>query len=150
MQLSELIQEETILLALQADSRNSCIQAMTESLVQSGSVSDAVLFMESVFNREKTGSTGIGFGVAIPHGKSAGVQSPAVAFAQFATPVDWKSLDDQPVQIAFLIAVPETSAGQDHLKILATLSRKLIHAEFRQKLICAKSATEVLEILASV
>ena len=150
MELNSLLKEQHIQLNLQASTREEVLQQMTDTLVQTGSVSDASAFVDEVLTREGTGSTGIGFSVAIPHGKSKGVAEPGLAYAHLDTPVDWNSMDGKPVSLVFLIAVPEEQAGNEHLKILVALSRKLIHAEFREQLAAAKTSQEIYDILGTL
>ncbi|TCS83846.1 PTS sugar transporter subunit IIA [Tepidibacillus fermentans] len=147
MDLSTLIKEETISLSLEATDKKDVISKMANKMAQAGYISDVNLYTEAVFTREEKGSTGIGFQVAIPHGKSKGVSKPGLAFARLAQPTEWQSLDGQPVSMVFLIAVPEEQAGNEHLQILAALSRKLIHEEFRNQLMSAKTAQEVLSLI---
>ncbi|MEB3101738.1 PTS sugar transporter subunit IIA [Ferviditalea candida] len=147
MNISDIISKETICLHLQAGSKREAIEQMSAMFTQSGHVTEPALFVSDVFVREATGSTGIGFGVAIPHGKSAAVSKPGLAFAKFAQPVEWNSLDNKPVTMAFLIGVPQQQAGQEHLKILTLISRKLVHESFREQLQNAGSAEDILQLL---
>ncbi|WP_202077362.1 PTS sugar transporter subunit IIA [Caldalkalibacillus salinus] len=147
MNIADLLTEESILLSLQTNAKDACIKELTNALKKQGKINDAESYVNAVLKREDEGTTGIGFGVAIPHGKSSGVTEPGLAFAQLEEPVDWQSLDGVPVSIVFLIAVPESQAGNEHLQILSTLSRKLIHEEFREKLNKAKNSQEVLQVL---
>lgn len=147
MDLTNLLKEETILLPIDVQTKEESIEKMAESMVKAGFVTDKPSYIETVLNREKIGSTGIGFGVAIPHGKSRGVKTPGLAFARLSRPLDWQSLDGNPVSIVFLIAVPEENVGNEHLQILITISRKLMHEDFRNQLFNANTPKEVLEIL---
>lgn len=147
MNISELLSTESIFLPSTATTREEAIQQMASGMKASGAVTDEASYVDAVMAREQQSSTGIGFGVAIPHGKSAGVAKAALAFSRFAEPIDWESLDDQPAQIAFMIGVPEANAGNEHLQILVALSRKLIHEEFRAELINAQSKQEIIDIL---
>lgn len=150
MDLTSLLKKETILLPLEVQSKEECIDKMAESLVQSGSVKDKDIYVTAVLEREIKGSTGIGFGVAIPHGKSNGVAEPGLSFARLAKPIDWQSLDGSPVSMVFMIAVPEEQVGNEHLKILMAISRKLIHEDFRNQLLEAKESDEIVSILKSI
>ncbi|MRN53627.1 PTS sugar transporter subunit IIA [Paenibacillus monticola] len=147
MNIHELLTEETIFLPLETGTKETIIAQMTEGLKLSGSVTDAEQYVRDVLIREATGSTGIGFGVAIPHGKSSGVAKPGLALARLSEPTDWDSLDGTPVSIVFLIAVPQENVGNEHLKILVALSRKLIHDEFRESLLNASTKQELIDIL---
>lgn len=150
MEILDIIKDETVFLGLDVATREECLQAMVDGMEKAGFVNDKAAYLATVNERENKGSTGIGFGVAIPHGKSSGVVSAGLAFARLAKPIDWNSLDGKPVQIVFLIGVPEKDAGNEHLKILIALSKKLIHEDFRQKLLAINSAAELYTVLQSV
>jgi len=147
MNVTTLLSKETIHLSLEAGTKEECIAQMADSLAKTGVLSNKDQFVEAVIQREAVGSTGVGFGFAIPHGKSAGVAQPGLAFARLTQPLDWQSIDGQDVNMLFMIAVPEEKAGNEHLQILAALSRKLIHEEFRNRLAQAQSAEEIMDIL---
>lgn len=150
MDILNIIKDETVFLELDSSSREECLQVMIDGMEKAGFVNDKAAYLTTVNEREEKGSTGIGFGVAIPHGKSSGVASAGLAFARLAKPIDWNSLDGNPVQIVFLIGVPEKDAGNEHIKILIALSRKLIHEEFRKKLLAVNSSAELYAILQSI
>lgn len=150
MNIHDLLNKDSIFLPLESGSREEIIRKMAVGLQASGSVTDLEQYVQAVLAREQQSSTGIGFGVAIPHGKSAGVAKASLSFARLSAPADWESLDDEPVSMVFMIAVPEENVGNEHLKILVALSRKLIHEEFRQQLLNAKSVDEVIEIVKSI
>ncbi|WP_411345892.1 PTS sugar transporter subunit IIA [Paenibacillus sp. WLX1005] len=147
MNIRELLQSQSIFLPSTSATREEAIQQMAAGMHEAGAVSDTSAYVAAVTAREQQSSTGIGFGVAIPHGKSAGVTRAALAFARFQTPLDWDSLDGEPAQMAFMIGVPEANTGNEHLHILVALSRKLIHEEFRNELLQASSKEEVIDIL---
>ncbi|WP_411954572.1 PTS sugar transporter subunit IIA [Alkalibacillus sp. S2W] len=147
MELKELLKKEHVLLDLDANSRDESLDELIKVMQNTGVVEDAAVYKEAVLNREAEGSTGIGFGVAIPHGKSTGVSEPGLAFARLTNEVDWQSLDGNPVTSVFMIAIPEEQAGNEHLQILSQLSRKLMHEDFRQKLQDASSSDELLAAL---
>lgn len=96
--------------------------------------------------REEKGTTGVGKGVAIPHVKSDAVKKPAVAFGRSKIGIDYGSMDEKLSHLFFLITVPEESHDK-HLKLLAQLSRQLIHDDFRNNLLEAKNEDEVMSIL---
>ncbi|MFD1955563.1 PTS sugar transporter subunit IIA [Paenibacillus thailandensis] len=150
MNIQDLLHEKSILIPLAGTDKKAIISDMIDGLVASGSVSDKQQYMEAVLARESTGSTGIGFGVAIPHGKSAGVDRPGLAFAKLASPVEWQSLDGEPVKAVFMIAVPEAAAGNEHLQILIALSRKLIDSGFREKLMAVEGPEQLESLLATI
>jgi fructose-specific phosphotransferase system IIA component len=96
--------------------------------------------------REAQSTTGIGMGIAIPHGKSNAVKKTSIAFGRSERGVDFQSLDSELAHLFFLIAVPE-DAKDEHLRLLSQLSRKLVHQEVRQRLMETGSKEEVLKIL---
>lgn len=147
MNISSVIKKDIIFLNLEAKSRDDALQQIIDGMAAGGYVSDKSKYMSAVMEREKKGTTGIGFGVAIPHGKSEGVTSPCVAYARLATPVDWNSFDGKLVNNIFLIGVPNENAGNDHLKILIELSKNLMHDEFRAALEKASTQDDILAVL---
>lgn len=150
MDISNLLNKDSIFIGLDAADRNECLDILIEGMNKAGKISNKSVYLDAVLERERKGSTGVGFGVAIPHGKSDGVAKPGLAFARLTKPIDWNSLDGKPVEIVFLIGVPEKDAGDEHIKILVAISRKLIHEEFRQKLLNVKTSEDVIEILRSI
>jgi len=148
MDVTNLLQDEAILLDWAVDSKEGCLNALADRLVETGAVADKGAFLDAVLRREAHGSTGVGFGLAIPHGKSSGVVRPGVAFARLKTPLDWGSLDGAPVTLVFLLAVPEAEAGNTHLQLLAQLARKVMDEGVRQRLQQAKEPVDVRQALA--
>ncbi|HET7656728.1 MAG TPA: fructose PTS transporter subunit IIA [Bacillales bacterium] len=124
-----MIDNENILFQLEAGSQEEAIRKLVGKAVENGRVNDLETVVEAVLNREKEGTTGFGKGVAIPHGKSSGVIEPTLMFAKTAEGLEWHSMDDKPVEMIFLILVPEESHSE-HLQVLAKLARKLMHDEF--------------------
>jgi fructose PTS system EIIA component len=150
MTVTELLDVKSVKIPLSAPSKEEAIRLLVDSLAEGGSVTDKAAYLEAVLQRETTGSTGIGFGVAIPHGKSPGVAKAGIAFAKLAQPLEWASLDGNPVQVVFMIAVPQEAAGNEHLKILIAISRKLIDEEFRGKLLAVTNYDELAALLADI
>lgn len=150
MDISSIISKEMIVLDLKAGSREDVLDVLMNGMEKQGHILDNAAYLAAVNERESKGSTGIGFGVAIPHGKSAGVKDACIAFARLSTPVEWRSFDGNPVSCVFLIGVPEANAGNDHLKILIAISKKLMHEDFRTALLQAKTEEDVLTLLRSI
>ncbi|WP_373228790.1 PTS sugar transporter subunit IIA [Cohnella sp.] len=150
MNINSLLDDQSIFIPLASNDKNTIISDMIDGLVSSGSVTDKEAYMNAVLTRESTGSTGIGFSVAIPHGKSPGVVKPGLAFAKLSTQADWQSLDGEPVKVVFMIAVPEAAAGNEHLQILIALSRKLIDSDFREQLMAVEQPEELKSLLAKI
>lgn len=136
---------ETILLDCPATDKASVIRAIADHAVKIGLVNDAKTYVAAVEHRESEFSTGVGHGVAIPHGKSEAVNSAFVIYARVNN-VEWESFDGAPVDLVFQIGVPASDAGETHLKMLAALSRKLMKDEFRDAVRHAADEQAVLEV----
>ncbi len=149
MNVSELIDLPLIQLKLKAKSKDQVIHELCEILKSEDRISDLDLFIDDVNEREALGSTGIGFKIAIPHTKSKYVTKPSLVFGRTEKGIEFESSDNEPAKLFFLIAMPEEGSNA-HLKVLALLSRNLIHEEFRDQLLEAKTAKEALEILHTI
>ncbi len=145
--IQELFTKDLMIDALKATTKDEVIKEMVEQLDTAGKLINKAAFLDAVFAREAEYSTGIGMGIAIPHGKSKGVKVPSLVFARSEAGVDYESMDGEPAYLFFMVAVPE-SANEDHLKILGLLSRKLMHKETREQLMAAESYEKVIEIIA--
>jgi len=146
MKISDILSKDTINLNLKSSDKESVIKELISLLAKTGSIVDKEEFFNAVWGREKTYSTGIGMGIAIPHGKSKAVKDAAIAFGKSERGIDFDSLDGKPAHLFFLIAVPEESHDL-HLKLISTLSRKLMHEEVRRALYEADTEEKVLEAL---
>jgi fructose-specific phosphotransferase system IIA component len=151
MKLSDLMTSELVKLDLQGSTKDAIMDEMIGMLEEVQALNNREAFKSALYEREAQGSTGIGFGIAIPHGKSdAAVKAPRVAFGIKKAGVDWDSLDGEAANLVFMIAVPGTHAGNEHLKILQMLSRKLIDDEFRESLLQASSVEEIMSLMNSI
>lgn len=144
--IQELFTQNLFLPELKATSKNEAIEEMVALLDREGLLKDKAAYLQAVLDRENEYSTGIGMGVAIPHGKSSGVATPALVFARSRGGVDFDSMDEKPSYLLFLVAVPEESADT-HLKVLSSLSRKLMHQDVRESLMNADSYEAIVQIL---
>ena len=122
-----------------------CLEMAISLMEKSGNISDYKAYKEQVFFRETEGTTGIGDGIAIPHGKCAAVKSPGLAAMVIPNGVEYEALDGEPVDLLFLIAAPNTKDNV-HLDVLAKLSRLLMHEDFVSGLKAAKTPDEFLQI----
>ncbi|PYZ95931.1 PTS fructose transporter subunit IIA [Alteribacter lacisalsi] len=150
MKLTDITNEALIDVELNGNTKEEIIDELIGRLDDNGVLKSQRKFKKAIVKREKEGSTGIGFSIAIPHGKSKAVLVPRVAFGIKRDGVDWESADGEDAQLVFMIAVPEKSAGDEHLKILQMLSRKLMDEEFRQQLLEARNSKEALQLLEKV
>ena len=130
---------------LKTTDKQAAISELANTFLTKGVVTNDSVYLEAVMKREEESTTGIGFGVAIPHGKSAAVAEPSLAFGRSQAGIHYDSMDGKPVHLMFLIAVPETS-NDEHLRILSKLSRKLMHEDVRQKLMTVTDAEEIYQI----
>lgn len=130
---------------LKTTDKQAAISELANTFLTKGVVANDSVYLEAVMKREEESTTGIGFGVAIPHGKSAAVAEPSLAFGRSQAGIQYDSMDGKPVHLMFLIAVPETS-NDEHLRILSKLSRKLMHEDVRQKLMTVTDAEEIYQI----
>lgn len=145
--ITDLLHDNTILLDLDEQSKDDVITKLSQELVNTGNITDLEKFKTAIHNRENESTTGIGMGIAIPHGKSAYVTKPTLAFARSTDGIDWQSLDGSDAQLIFMIAVPENNKEDIHLKILQRLSRKLMDDDFRKELLAAPDKQAIKTLL---
>ncbi|MFE9454648.1 fructose-specific PTS transporter subunit EIIC [Streptomyces sp. NPDC006739] len=148
--LSGHLTRRTVRIALGAAGKEDAVREMAELLARSGRVVDVEELVAAALRREEQGTTGLGEEIAIPHAKTDAVSAPVVGFARSAEGVEWGSPDGTKARLVFMIAVPEAAAGDEHLRILALLSRKLMDAGFRERLLTAPDERAVLEVLGEV
>ncbi|KUN98189.1 fructose-specific PTS transporter subunit EIIC [Streptomyces caeruleatus] len=147
---SGYLTQQTVKVQLLADDKESAIREMSELLARTGKVADVDELVATALRREAQGTTGLGEEIAIPHAKTDAVTAPVVGFARSAEGVEWGSLDGTTARLVFMIAVPEAAAGDEHLRILALLSRKLMDAGFRERLLAADDERAVLGVLSEI
>lgn len=142
-----MFKPDRCLLNYPASTRDEVIKTLASHAVSIGLVSDVDAYQAAVFHRETEFSTGVGYGIAIPHGKSEGVNEAFVLFAK-VNHVEWNAFDGQPVDLVFQIGVPASDAGETHLRLLATLSRKLMNENFREAIRQALSIEALMALFA--
>nr|WP_244329052.1 fructose-specific PTS transporter subunit EIIC [Streptomyces puniciscabiei] len=148
--LSGHLDARTVKSALQAVEKEAAVREMAELLAGSGRVTDVDELVATALRREEQGTTGLGEEIAVPHAKTDAVTAPVVGFARSAEGVEWGSLDGTKARLVFMIAVPEAAAGDEHLRILALLSRKLMDPGFRERLLAAPDEGAMLDVLGEV
>ncbi len=146
MKISELLKQKLIIADLKASSKNLALEEMVACLSSHRQGIDPKDLYTVLIEREKLGSTGIGNGIAIPHGKLEGLDSICLVFARSTGGIEFESLDGKPVHLIFLLVAPFNSAGV-HLKALARLSRLLKEKSFRDNLSAAPDADELFKIV---
>lgn len=147
MKLTEILTEARIDLGLDAVDKDQVIERLVDLVWGGLQDVEREPILKAVRAREQLMSTGVGNGVAIPHGKTNAVKSLVAAFGRCPVPVDYDALDGQPVQLVFMLVGPEDAAGP-HIKALSRISRLLSYEEFRVRLQNAATPEEVLEAIA--
>jgi phosphoenolpyruvate-protein phosphotransferase len=144
-----LIDSSLVIIDSDARSKVEAIKELTGLIVAAGRAADAHALENAVWAREDTYATGMGFGFAIPHCKSETVRSATIAVLRLNEPIDWGATDGEPVRMAIMLAIPGggAEAAKAHMQVLARLARKLMHEEFREHLMQASSADELVAAL---
>ena len=145
MKISQLLDKKAIIADLNASDKKGVIDELSRALSTTTSASAKDIAMV-LMEREQLGSTGIGGGLAIPHGKLDAAKSIRVGFGLSKKGVEYDSLDNKPVHLFFLLLTPENSAG-GHLKVLAQISKMLKMDQFKKKLMTAESVDAIYDII---
>lgn len=145
MELGDLITPEAIIPTLKAKNKKQVLQELAEKAAGLTGL-DARDIFETLLQRERLGSTGVGRGIAIPHGRVAALQSIVSVFARLEQPIDFEALDEEPVDLIFLLLAPE-HAGADHLKALARISRLLREPQSIEKLRASHDRAALYSVL---
>lgn len=146
MKITDLLSKESIELNGQVKTKKEALDAMVSLMEKRGNLSDVEEYRQAVYAREEEGTTGVGEGIAIPHGRCQSVTAPGLAAMVVPQGVDYEALDDEPVYLIFLIAAPNTKDNV-HLDVLSSLSVLLMDEEFVKKLRKAQSKEEFLKII---
>ena len=146
MKITDLLSKESVLLNIDVKDKDACLVKLVDLMDASGKISDKKLYLDAVHEREKEGTTGVGNGIAIPHGRCSGVKEPGLAAMTINGGVEYNALDSKPVDLAFLIAAPEGS-GSVHLEILSKLATMLMDENFVADLKKAKTVEEFLKVI---
>jgi PTS system nitrogen regulatory IIA component len=145
MEISDLVSPESIVPKLRARSKKQALQKLSKRLAAIIHQDEGIIF-DVLLEREKLGTTGVGTGIAIPHGKLPGLDTLHGMFARLESPIDFEAIDEQPVDLIFLLLAPE-SAGADHLKALARVSRLLRDSGACESLRRAESSDDIYSLL---
>ena len=145
MPLTDVLTPEAVLPALKASSKKQALQDLAELAAKLSGLPEREIF-DALLQRERLGSTGIGNGIAIPHGKMGKLDRLFGVFARLEKPIDFESLDGEPVDLIFLLLAPE-GAGADHLKALSRVARSLRDPAIAQKLRKTKDADALFALL---
>jgi len=149
MKISDHISEKTICLDLENTTKDDVIRELSELLKESEYVTDFDVFLKDVFEREKLGATGIGNGIAIPHARTDAVHNIIIAFGRSSQGIDFNGVDDKPAKLVFLMGTPKKDVNK-YLQVLAHLTRLLKKESFRQQLLEAQNADEILNAIKEI
>lgn len=146
MQLTKILQHDCLKVPLASSDKESAITELVDLLDAAGALQDRDIVLNAVLTREKTRTTGIGSGIAIPHGKCSAVKELVMAIGIVKEPIDFQSVDSQPVKIIMLLVSPADQTGP-HIQALARISRVMLDNNFKTKFENAQSAEEALNFL---
>lgn len=147
MKLAQLTSPDLIMLDAVFTDRFAAINALTDRIDQAGKLINRQQFLDAVLLREEEGPTALGEYLAVPHGKSIAVKEPVFACALVKEELQWQGLDgDEPVNMIFLLAIPPAEAGSTHMAVLTTLTSSLVEDDFREALLKANTADEVMAL----
>ncbi|PST27055.1 PTS IIA-like nitrogen-regulatory protein PtsN [Mesorhizobium plurifarium] len=145
MALAGLLHQNAIIPAMRANSKKQLLQELAAKASKLTGLPEREIF-DVILQRERLGSTGVGNGIAIPHGKLSNLPSIVGIFARLDAPVDFEALDDQPVDLVFLLLAPE-GAGADHLKALSRIARVLRDHDMVTRIRASDSASAIYTLL---
>ncbi len=144
IKITDILSEDVVRTNLEGTTKDEVINALIEVVGSQPAVTNKEKVREAIFERERIMSTGVGKGFAVPHGKTDAVTDIVGAFAVTAHPVDYQSLDEQPVRLLFLLVGRDNMVGP-HIKLLSRISRLMNKDEFRQKLLNAATPAQIIE-----
>lgn len=145
--IANVITEDLIKMELKATTKEAAIMELTDLLKTNAIITDSQAFAEDVLKREAEGMTGLGNHIAIPHGKSDSVVKTSLVVGKTTQPLEWESLDGEPVNIVILFAVKNTDANTMHIKLLQKVAMLLADEDFIEQLLTADTKAEMLELL---
>ena len=145
MNVLDVLKPDCIKVPLQAADKKVAIEELVDVLASAGAVTDSGALKSAVWAREQQRSTGIGEGLAIPHGKGAAVQRVAMAIGMPAAPIEYDSIDHKPVRLIVMLVSPPDKVSE-HVQALGRLSRLMTDPTFRERAYAARSAAEIYEL----
>ena len=148
MKIVDFLTSTDVLADLKGATREGIVREMVDHLNEAGQITDSSRLVEVLLDREMLGSTGIGHGVAIPHGRLEGLKEILIVFGRSVEGVEWEAHDGQPVNLFFLLVAPEDSAGL-HLKALARISRVVKNPECRVALLEGGDSDSLYQVIQS-
>ena len=146
MKLTEILSDICIRVPLKATDKTTAITELVDLLAERNKLTDRDAVPKAILDRETTRSTGIGNGLAVPHGKCVGCPQLTMAIGKPEKPIDFESIDGKPVELIVLLASPPDQTGP-HIQALARISRLMLMEEFRNQIISAGNADEVYAVI---
>lgn len=148
MRLTETLKIQNVKVPLQATNKTDAIRELIDTLQATGEVTDSARVLEAVLEREATRTTGIGYGLAIPHGRTPGAKTLTMALGRCAGPIDFQAIDGRPVSIVWLLVSPPDRSVA-HIATLARITRLMMNDRFRSEMNKAASAEDVLKLIST-
>lgn len=145
--ITTVLGKKLIVMDLKADSKEKTISYLADVLYRNNKLISKETYVQDVLQREAHCTTGIGGGIAIPHGKSKGVKETSIAVGKLSKPVEWDALDNKPVKVVFLLAIKEKEEQDLHIKILSNIASRLIEEDAVTALLDAKTPDEIINLL---
>lgn len=143
--VNEILDPQCVVVPLQAKTKRDAIDQLVDSMVTAGRITDADAVKKAVWDRELQRSTGIGEGLAIPHGKTSAAPKLILAVGRLAEPIDYDSIDRKPVRLVVLLVSPPEKTSE-HIQALGRISRLMTSADFRERVYSAPSPSELVEL----
>ena len=145
MTVTEILDPQCVLVPLVAGTKREAIDALVDALAATGRVSDAVAVKKAVWDREQQRSTGIGEGLAIPHGKTSSAHGLCMAVGRLAQPIEYDSIDRKPVRLVVLLVSPPERTSE-HIQALGRISRLMTNPGFREQVYAAEGVDQLVEL----
>ncbi len=150
MEVRDLINKNLINLSFDAETKEEILREIARMVDSDFRLSSQEMYYQGLIEREQQFSTGVGYGIAIPHAKNEAVKTPTLVIIKLNKSMEWESIDDKPVNLIVGLAVPEAQGNTAHLKIISKLSMKLMEDDFRQSLIEAENDDKILSLMDTV
>ncbi|KGG79654.1 hypothetical protein Y919_10790 [Caloranaerobacter azorensis H53214] len=147
MNVKDLINKDLINLNLKAKTKKDVLKEITKMINADNRLNSEQLYYDKLLEREKQFSTGVGYGIAIPHAKTDAVKMPTMVIIRLSSPIEWQSIDDKQVNLVIGLAVPENQGDNTHLKIISKLSMRLMEDDFRRDLMKAENKDDILNLI---
>lgn len=147
MEIVDILKKDQIFFDLECETQEEAIRLLSQTYFDKGLIEDQETYIQAVMEREVHSTTGIGNGIAIPHGKSTTVVDSSIIIAKTKNDIEWNSLDEKPVNLIFLLAISDSDKGDGHLRLLSQLAVHLMDDELVEEMKATNSADKIIELL---